>query len=77
LKLMRKNQVRRLPVTGEDGRLAGIITLADIVIATGAKKKHKDLSPKKVFSLFEAVSKKSPIRLQEVSTEEGAANEDE
>ena len=70
LKLMRKNQFRRLPVIDDDGQLAGIVTLADIVMAAGAKKKHKDLSPKKVFSLLEAVSKKPPIRLLEVNPEE-------
>jgi CBS domain-containing protein len=70
LKQMRKNQLRRLPVIDSDGRLVGIITLADIVNAAGAKKKHKDLSPKKVFSLFETVSKKPPILLLEVSPEE-------
>ena len=75
LKLMRKNQVRRLPVVGGDGQLVGIVTLADIVNAAGGKKKHKDLSPKKIFSLFEAVSKKPPIRLLEVSPEENAATE--
>jgi CBS domain-containing protein len=70
LKLLRKNQLRRLPVIDGDGRLVGIITLADIVNAAGAKKKHKGLSPQKVFSLFEAVSKKPPILLLEVSPEE-------
>jgi CBS domain-containing protein len=70
LKLLRKNQLRRLPVVDGDERLVGIITLADIVNAAGAKKKHKDLSPQKVFSLFAAVSKKPPILLLEVSPEE-------
>ncbi len=70
LKLLRKNQLRRLPVVDGDGLLVGIITLADIVNAAGAKKKPKDLSPQKVFSLFEAVSKKPPILLLEVSPEE-------
>jgi CBS domain-containing protein len=66
VKLMRKNQLRRLPVITDDGQLAGIITLADIVSAAGAKKKPKELTYKKVFSLFEAVSKKTPILLSEV-----------
>jgi CBS-domain-containing membrane protein len=74
IKLMRKNQVRRLPVINEEGGLAGMITLADIVAAAGAKKKDKALSAKKVFKLFEAISKKPPIHLSEIIPEEAAAS---
>ncbi len=72
IKLMRGNQIRRLPVTDEEGHLQGIVTLADIVTAAGAKKKNKS-ARKKVFSLIEAVSKKPPIRLSEIVAEEAEA----
>ncbi len=74
MRLMRRKQVRRLPVADEEGRLAGMITLADIIDAAGAKKKDKSLSPKKVFKLFEAINKKPPIRLSEISPEDGTAD---
>lgn len=74
IKLMRKNQVRRLAVADAEGRLAGMISLADIVGAAGGKKKDKSLSTKRVFKLFEAVSKKPPIRLSEIRPEDGEGN---
>jgi len=38
LRLMAEHQVRRLPVTEEDGRLVGIIAQADVARHAGAKK---------------------------------------
>jgi CBS domain-containing protein len=75
VKLMRKNQFRRLPVADEEGRLLGIVTLADIVLAAGAKKKNKS-ARKRVFSLIEAISKKPPIRLSEITAETAGNGED-
>ena len=37
LALMARHQVRRLPVVGEDGRLAGIIAQADVAIEAKEK----------------------------------------
>jgi len=34
---MRKHQVRRLPVIGDDGRLSGMISLNDLVLAAAGK----------------------------------------
>jgi len=74
IKLMRKKQVRRLPVVNEEGNLMGIVTLADIINAAGGKKKDKSLSPKKIFKLFEAINKKPPIHLSEITPEESTEN---
>ena len=38
LRLMREWRVRRLPVTGSDGTLRGIISINDIVLAAGGQK---------------------------------------
>src|SRR5918999_1126275 len=38
LRLMAKNQVRRLPVVEEDGRLIGIVAQADVALALGDQK---------------------------------------
>lgn len=62
LKKMKKNQVKRLPVTSQDGSLIGIISIADILLATD---NHKSLR-KKVFSTLKSISKPRPILLREI-----------
>jgi CBS domain-containing protein len=74
VKLMRRNQIRRLPVTDEQGRLQGMVTLADIIAAAGAKKKSRS-ARKKIFSLIAAISKKPPIRLSEIVIEDAETGE--
>src|SRR5687767_14540394 len=47
--IMRSKQVRRLPVTDEQGRLAGIISLADLVKHTQSDKgKRQEVVPEEV-----------------------------
>lgn len=38
LKTMRLNRVRRLPITAEDGRLKGILSMNDLILASKADK---------------------------------------
>jgi CBS domain-containing protein len=48
-KIMRAHQIRRLPVLNADGRLVGILSLADIVRATAPDNaRAKDMIPEEV-----------------------------
>ncbi len=62
LKKMKKYRVKRLPVTSQDNSLVGIISIADILLATD---KHKSLG-KKVISTLKSISKPRPILLREI-----------
>lgn len=62
LKKMRKNKIKRLPVTSQSGELVGIISLTDVLLVT---KKDKSLR-KKVVSTLTAISKPRPITLREI-----------
>ncbi|MGI8641801.1 MAG: CBS domain-containing protein [Pyrinomonadaceae bacterium] len=62
LKKMRKNQLKRLPVTDKSGKLVGILSLTDILISVRKDKKLK----KKVYSTLKAIFQSHPIVLQEV-----------
>lgn len=56
---MRREQLRRLPVTGDDGRLVGILSLADVVrhVKKGVSKKGKHVAPKELLRTLKALSK--------------------
>lgn len=60
LKKMRKNQIRRLPVVDEKGKLSGIISLNDILLAA---RKDKSLK-KRILKILEAIGKPRPIVLK-------------
>ena len=62
LKKMRKNQIRRLPVTSQNGELVGIISLIDLLLTTDNDKKSR----KKVVSALIEISKPRPILLREI-----------
>ncbi len=63
LKKMRKNQLKRLAVTGKDGKLVGILSVTDVLISVRKDKKLK----KKIYKTLEAIFQPRPIVLQEVS----------
>lgn len=61
-KLMKKNKVKRLPVTSQNGELTGIISLTDILFAAEKNKKLQ----KRILSTLIEISKPNPILLLEV-----------
>lgn len=62
LKLMKKNKIKRLPVTSQNGELIGIISLTDILFAAEKNKKLQ----KRILSTLIEISKPNPIVLSEV-----------
>lgn len=62
LKKMKKCQIKRLPVVKKNGKIQGIISITDILLASGKNKKLK----KKVLKTLEAIGKPHPIVLKEV-----------
>ncbi len=63
LRKMRKNQLKRLPVTGKNGELVGILSVTDVLISVRKNKKLK----KKIYSTLETIFQPRPIVLREVS----------
>jgi CBS domain-containing protein len=49
-RVMRTNQIRRLPVTDQEGRLVGILSLADIAreAARTGGRRDRDLAPDEI-----------------------------
>jgi CBS domain-containing protein len=67
LKIMRKHQLRRLPVTSKDGVLLGIISISDLLRHT----KGKDKVPaKKLLKTLREISTFRPVFLHEIAAEE-------
>ncbi|MCU1287849.1 MAG: hypothetical protein JWN60_78 [Acidobacteria bacterium] len=62
LKLMKKNKIKRLPVTSQKGELVGIISVSDILPASENDKKLR----KKLISALVEINKPRPILLREV-----------
>ncbi len=59
--VLRNHQIRRLPVLDETGRLAGIISLADIVRAAGNGFRHrKEVSPEEITDTLGVISRPRP-----------------
>jgi CBS domain-containing protein len=63
LKKMRRARVKRLPVTDENGALAGIVSIADLVLKAPKLKK-------KTYSTLKSIVKPRPIVLKEVAEAE-------
>jgi CBS domain-containing protein len=61
LKTMSREKVRRLPVIGANGKLAGILSINDIVLRAGPAKRSQtpDVSYDEVMSAFKAVCEHS------------------
>ena len=57
LKTMRREKVRRLPVIGRSGKLAGVLSINDVVLHAGEAR--GDISYEDVVSTFRAVCKHS------------------
>jgi CBS domain-containing protein len=55
-KAMKEGQVRRLPVTDEQGTLKGVISLNDIVLAGGRSKTAAGLTPAEVIDVIQSIS---------------------
>jgi CBS-domain-containing membrane protein len=72
LNLMAERQVHRVPVTGADGILVGIVSLGDLIHHTGKKaKKSERISRKEVFAAIKAIA--APRKPAEVKREADAA----
>lgn len=63
LRKMRRAKVKRLPVVGESGELAGIISVTDLILKAPKLKK-------KIFSTLKAIGKPHAIVLKELSEKE-------
>jgi CBS domain-containing protein len=61
LKTMRRERVRRLPVIGSDGKLAGILSINDVVLRAGEVKGKQapEISYEDVVSTFKALCEHS------------------
>ena len=57
LKTMRREKVRRLPVIGKDGKLAGLLSINDVVLHAGEAR--GEIPYEDVMSTFKAVCKHS------------------
>jgi CBS domain-containing protein len=57
LKTMRRERVRRLPVIGKDGKLAGLLSINDVVLHAGEAR--GEIPYEDVMSTFKAVCKHS------------------
>ncbi len=62
LKKMRKHQLKRLPVTGKNSEIVGMLSVSDILISARKDKKLK----KKVYSTLEEIFQPRPIVLEEI-----------
>ena len=63
LKKMRKNQLKRLPITDNNGELVGILSIAD-VLACGRK---ANKLRKQIYSTLKAIGTPRPIVLKEMT----------
>jgi signal-transduction protein with cAMP-binding, CBS, and nucleotidyltransferase domain len=57
--IMRENQIRRLPVVDDGGRIVGILSLADIARATNPSKPTSDLSSEQLAETLAGISRAS------------------
>lgn len=66
LRKLRRNQIKRIVVVGENERFIGIVSVSDILLGVRKDKKLK----KKIYATLKAVAKPCPIVLREVSVTE-------
>jgi CBS domain-containing protein len=72
LRRMRKYKIKRLCVIDQSGKLAGILSLSDLLNHAGGKKRVRKL----VYSTFENIAKPQPIVLEEQASATEDAAED-
>jgi CBS domain-containing protein len=79
LDVMRKEQLRRLPVVDEGGRLVGILSLADVVrhAKKGESKKARHVPHKEVLRVLKALTRPAPPLEDDVAAEAAEALADE
>lgn len=63
LKKMRRAKVKRIPVVDENGALAGIVSIADLILKAPKLKK-------KTYSALKSIAKPRPIVLKQIAAEE-------
>lgn len=63
LKKMRRARVKRIPVTGENGALVGIVSIADLILKAPKLKK-------KTYSALKSIVKPRPIVLKQIAVED-------
>jgi CBS domain-containing protein len=63
LKKMRRARVKRIPVTGENGALVGIVSIADLILKAPKLKK-------KTYSTLKSIVKPRPIVLKQIAVED-------
>src|SRR6185436_8389548 len=56
LATMRSQKIRRLPVLGAEGRLAGILSIHDIAVHTGKQGRATDIPVEEVLDTFTAIT---------------------
>ncbi len=59
LKTMRREKVRRLPVIGNDGKLAGILSINDLALRAGDAKGKREIPYEDVMITFKSVCEHS------------------
>ena len=64
LKMMKKRQLRRLPVTSKDGVLLGIISIGDLLNAAKSKALKK-----KLLAALREISSFRPLQMREISAD--------
>lgn len=64
LMMMSKDKVRRLPITGEDGRLVGLVSINDIALQAqqGDDTSREAISYADVVSTFKAICEHNPAK---------------
>jgi CBS domain-containing protein len=70
LKKMRRARVKRIPVTDENGALAGIVSIADLILKAPKLKK-------KTYSALKSIVKPRPIVLKQIAVEDEKTFEEE
>jgi CBS domain-containing protein len=61
METMKTQQLRRLPVVDNDGRLSGIVSLHDIAAQARGRQQNAGVSPNEVLDAFIAITAQPPV----------------